>query len=815
MTLTGRLVLTVTVCVALTTAAIAATTGFLAHSALIRQAEDMARMVAGLIAESAARSDLATAEMEALTADEMTGQALALAHLAETVTVAHAAGASEVQDLQDQFAEIAAKSVIGDIWLLGQDLRSEAASVGAYYGLEGPGEPPPALGEQTLRALTEGRRFSVAANAGEPEEDNAPGAFEARTVQYAGVRTRDGRALVVSHPAALNRQIAERIGIGATVQALAAQPGIGSIRVVSDDLEVVAGERTPPISDLEAELAVRAIHSVASQSALRDDGLWVAAPVVDTLGIPTGSVLIRMPRDRLDRLLGDTLTYGGGMALAVFVLGALVAAIAARRITRPVVDLTRAAAEVDARTFLPESLDSVARAHDELGHLARVFQKMAREVHAREEHLEGLVRARTRDLEDKNAQLEKAKARMEAELDIARTLQATILPQRMPAHPAYSGKATMTPAQEMGGDFYDFFPLGEERLALVIADVSGKGVPAAFFMAISRTILQANAHDVVAPGACLARVNDALCEQNPLDLFVTVFYGVLDLRTGELRYANGGHNPPLRILREGTVQELPRTGGMALGVMEDMPYTEASASLEVGDTLFLYTDGISEAMNTAGQEFTERRLSEALTGAQSEAVDLVLQRVTDAVSAFVGEAPQSDDITCLVLRYKGWPSDPGTDSERDDAMTTEAPLVRHWDLAAGLDSVGQVAGDVDALIADGALDARAGHAVHLVIEEVLINAITHGLAEVAAPRLSLDLRADAEAVEMTVRDNGPPFDPFTQAPPPDLDADLDDRLIGGLGVHLVRTMMDTVGYRRDGEINEVRMVLLRQRPPSA
>jgi len=657
-TLTGRLVLTVTVCVALTTAAIAATTGFLAHSALIRQAEDMARMVAGLIAESAARSDLATAEMEALTADEMTGQALALAHLAETVTVAHAAGASEVQDLQHQFAEIAAKSVIGDIWLLGPDLRSEAASVGAYYGLEGPGgEPPPALGEQTLRALTEGRRFSVAANAGEPEEENAPDASEAQTVQYAGVRTRDGRALVVSHPAALNRQIAERIGIGATVQALAAQPGIGSIRVVSDDLEVVAGERTPPVSDLEADLAVRAIHSVASQSALRDDGLWVAAPVVDTLGIPTGSVLIRMPRDRLDRLLGDTLTYGGGMALAVFVLGALVAAIAARRITSPVVGLTRAAAEVDARTFQPDSLDGVARAHDELGHLARVFQKMAREVQAREEHLEGLVRARTRDLEDKNAQLEKAKARMEAELDIARTLQATILPQRMPAHPAYSGKATMTPAQEMGGDFYDFFPLGEERLALVIADVSGKGVPAAFFMAISRTILQANAHDIASPGACLARVNDALCEQNPLDLFVTVFYGVLDLRTGVLHYANGGHNPPLRILHEGSVQEVPRTGGMALGVMEEMPYSEASVSLQVGDTLFLYTDGISEAMNAAGQEFTEQRLSEALTGAQGEAVDLVLQRVTDAVSAFVGAAPQSDDITCLVLRYKGWPPD--------------------------------------------------------------------------------------------------------------------------------------------------------------
>jgi anti-sigma regulatory factor (Ser/Thr protein kinase) len=140
----------------------------------------------------------------------------------------------------------------------------------------------------------------------------------------------------------------------------------------------------------------------------------------------------------------------------------------------------------------------------------------------------------------------------------------------------------------------------------------------------------------------------------------------------------------------------------------------------------------------------------------------------------------------------------------------DAPLARHWDLSPHLDDVGRVAGDVDALIADGALDARAGHAVHLVIEEVLMNAITHGLAGVAAPRLSLDLRAGPDAVEMIVRDNGPPFDPFTEAPPPDLDADLDDRPIGGLGVHLVRTMMDAVGYRRDGDVNEVRMMLRRR-----
>ncbi|MGB1027646.1 MAG: PP2C family protein-serine/threonine phosphatase, partial [Rhodospirillaceae bacterium] len=262
-----------------------------------------------------------------------------------------------------------------------------------------------------------------------------------------------------------------------------------------------------------------------------------------------------------------------------------------------------------------------------------------------------------KDLEDKNSQLETAKARMERELDIARTLQITLLPQKMPDHPAYAGRASMTPAREMSGDFYDFFPLGPDKLGLVIADVSGKGVPAAFFMAISRTVLQANAQEVVDPGACLARVNDALCDQNPLDLFVTVFYGVLDLRSGLLRYANGGHNPPLRVLRGGVVEDVPRTGGMALGVMPDMPYDEASVTLQVEDMLFLFTDGISEAMNAAGEEFTEGRLSRVLVEARGDPVDSVLQQVTDAVEAFVGSAPQSDDITCLALRYLGWSSE--------------------------------------------------------------------------------------------------------------------------------------------------------------
>lgn len=645
MTLTGRFVLTVTACIALTTAAIAATTGYLARSALIRQAEDQARTVAGLIAESARRSELTAAEIDALVRDEMEAQGVILSHLAEMSDDADA-GATP---LSVHLAEIAARSVIDDIWLVDRDHRPLARSLGDYQALIRGEKLPAEIPTRILDSLASGRKFSLSSG----------GNSGAKGMRYVGVHARDNKVVLVGHKASFTAHILDRIGTDAMLKALVAQDGITSVRIVNDKPSGAAGDDITDATAnarLERDLADRAIRSLASRSALVEDGLFVAAPILDTAGIATGAAVIQLPREELDALLADTLTFGGLSTLAVFLVGALVAGTVARRITRPVVALTHAADEVDRRAFQPESLDGLAKAPDELGHLARVFQKMARDVQAREEHLESQVRARTRDLEEKNSLLEDAKRRMEEELEIARSLQAAILPQIMPSHPSYTGQAAMTPAREMGGDFYDFFPLGPDRLGLVIADVSGKGVPAAFFMAISRTVLQASAREKPSPGECLAQVNDVLCAQNPMELFVTIFYGILDLNTGELRFANGGHNPPFRVLKDGEVTELPRTGGMAVGVMPDLAYTERSVVLAPGDTLFLYTDGISEAMDSNGREFSVQRIIDALSDAHRQSIEVMLTTVTDAVHRFVGGAPQSDDVTCLVMRYNGPPS---------------------------------------------------------------------------------------------------------------------------------------------------------------
>jgi phosphoserine phosphatase RsbU/P len=183
--------------------------------------------------------------------------------------------------------------------------------------------------------------------------------------------------------------------------------------------------------------------------------------------------------------------------------------------------------------------------------------------------------------------------------------------------------------------------------------VSGKGVPAALFMAIAKTLLRATALFRTAPGACLSKLNDLLCENNDQELFVTVFYGVLDQRNGQFRYANGGHNPPLHIRADGSVAPLPMTGGLALAILDHRDYAEAVVNLAAGDSLYFYTDGVTEAMNSDGTEFTTQRLIQLLQGGNTAAAREIPQQVIDAVHAFERGAAQADDITSVVLRYTG------------------------------------------------------------------------------------------------------------------------------------------------------------------
>ena len=652
-TLSTRLIITVAASVGVAIVGVALAMGFLAREALIEQAEDQARLVAGLIASEANRADLTADEIDRMIVRQMEAQALAIARHLD----AHADKTVDSDELGPYFARLTADSAVDDIWLLDVDGTPLVRAVGGLSEGDTLDLTAAGIDSRVVEALVSGRRFSIDFQSSPPKGWEKP-------IRYVGVRAGNRQSVLVGMLVAEAGGPGEVIGIDAALDSLAGREGIQAIWVVNDSLDLIGAAAfesrdIPPtdaaLSPDDADLATRVLGVGGAESHLDDRALHVAAPILDRGGVASGAAVIHMQRDHLDQLFSDHIKYGLIAAAAAFAIGSVIAAFSARRIVQPVTALTTAAAEVDTDTlsFAPETLDSVAERRDELGTLVRVFQNMVRQVQAREEYLESMVRARTRDLEQSNAQLEKAKQRMESELKIAHALQGAILPKTLPENPTYSGHALMTPAREMGGDFYDFFTLDDGRLSVVMADVSGKGVPAAFFMAIARTVMRAAANRHSTPGPCLREVNDAICEQNPQDLFVTLFYGILDPDSGEFIYANAGHNPPFVVRTPGGVEPLPMTGGMAVGVMPGLPYNEDAVILAPGDTMFLYTDGITEAMNVDQEEFTEARLEAALAAGHDQPVNAVLAKVTSAVVSFVGDAEQSDDITCIVLRYDG------------------------------------------------------------------------------------------------------------------------------------------------------------------
>ncbi len=242
------------------------------------------------------------------------------------------------------------------------------------------------------------------------------------------------------------------------------------------------------------------------------------------------------------------------------------------------------------------------------------------------------------------------------DLSTAARIQQSILPQTFPPFPhrkEFDIYAQMVPAKEVGGDFYDFFFLDEDRLAFVIGDVSGKGVPAAIFMAVSRTLLKAIATQVVNPGETLRRINTMLIPEGNGRMFVTIFYGVLNTRTGDMQFSYGGHPPPYIKRSDGAIEPVTHEGGFLLGMVEGMEYDSHKITLKPGDTILLYTDGVTEAMDHDSQLFETVRLEESFRRSNGAGLKQMLQTIQTDLAGFSNGAPQTDDITMLVLQYKG------------------------------------------------------------------------------------------------------------------------------------------------------------------
>jgi sigma-B regulation protein RsbU (phosphoserine phosphatase) len=255
-------------------------------------------------------------------------------------------------------------------------------------------------------------------------------------------------------------------------------------------------------------------------------------------------------------------------------------------------------------------------------------------------------------MQKEHTQLESIKG----DLAVAREIQQAILPRIFPPFPENAHQldiaASMNAAKDVGGDFYDFFRIDDERIGFVIADVSGKGVPAAIFMAVSRTLIRATGIRGVSAAECMTYSNVLLAKESVNCMFVTVFYGIYNIKTGEVTYTNAGHNPPYLLKANGSLKSLGNSKNIAAGVMEDIPFTEETLQLEPGDTLLMYTDGVTEATDTEEKLYGEARLEALLKQSTQADCQQIIDNVKADVKAFVGEAEQSDDITLLALKRK-------------------------------------------------------------------------------------------------------------------------------------------------------------------
>ena len=315
-----------------------------------------------------------------------------------------------------------------------------------------------------------------------------------------------------------------------------------------------------------------------------------------------------------------------------------------RSFIRPIEQMTRAASDfISSREKGAEQASSIAslevRTRDELQKLCESMKKMESDLNL---HIENL----------KNVTAEKE--RIGAELNVATHIQKSMLPRIFPAFPEreeFDVYATMDPAKEVGGDFYDFFMVDERHLAIVMADVSGKGVPAALFMVIGKTLIKDHTQPGRDLGEVFTEVNDLLCESNSEALFITAFEGVLDLVTGEFRFVNAGHEMPFLCPAGGDFEARRIKPGFVLAGMEGMRYTAGTMTLGLGDKIFQYTDGVTEATNANQELYGMERLTAVLNTVKDKSPNEILPAVKEDIDRFVGQAPQFDDITMLCLEY--------------------------------------------------------------------------------------------------------------------------------------------------------------------
>lgn len=486
--------------------------------------------------------------------------------------------------------------------------------------------------------------------------------------------------------------------------------------------------------------------------------------ILDSAGNPAALSSIDISMDMIEQQIRQFMLLVLGITCSVLLMSIFACYFYIRRILiRPLGVLHQASLGlVEHKMEHLDQFEVEVHTGDEVEDLANAFQYMVR-------RLDGYIR--------NLASVTAEKERIGAELDVAAKIQADMLPCIFPPFPdrhEFDIYASMRPAKEVGGDFYDFFLVDDDHLALVMADVSGKGVPAALFMMISKTLLKSAAQAGLSPKSVLEKVNNQLCENNEAEMFVTVWMGILEISTGKMRCANAGHEYPAIRRRDGSFELYKDRHGFVLAGMEGTRYREYELELAYGDSLFVYTDGVAEATNVRQELYGTERMLAALNQAPEKGCRELLAAVSEDVDMFAGEAPQFDDITMLCLKMN---------RPDGDCMKKRSILPQ-------IENLGEATAFFEELLRNEKVPEKIISQVNIAVDEIFSNIVHYSGATTA----TLGCEAGEQFVRIRFSDNGRPYDPTTEAPEPDITLDAEERGIGGLGIFMVKKMMDETAY---------------------
>ncbi len=498
-----------------------------------------------------------------------------------------------------------------------------------------------------------------------------------------------------------------------------------------------------------------------------------------------------------------TFILGGYILILIFVL------IISYRVSHPLRLLAKAVDKFGQGDFDAEL--PVVKGHDEIALLANTFLRMQASI-------------------KESIDTQKSLGRIERELDFARNIQLAMLPDNEVEENCNDDRHElapfMLPAKEVGGDFYDFFKIDNDHLCVVVGDVSGKGVPASLFMMVSRIILRTMMKNLKSVEATFNSTNYALSKRNKLNMFVTVWMGIIDLRTGHVEFASAGHNPPVIRHANGSVEFVKSKSGLVMAAMENVQYKMQTCDLIPGDMLFLYTDGVTEATNSNDELFGDARLLETVAKSKDTATSDICKFVKKEIDSFVNGAPQFDDITMMGVKYIGndepvWERyektiDVGIEGQGELKTFVEGILTpmdglakvqmqNAWERYEKIVDVIPENQDILTAFVEGILAPMEGSVksqmqINIAIDEIYSNIVKFS----GATRVTLivEVRKATLTAKLTFIDNGAPYDPL-KSKDPDITLSAEEREVGGLGIFIVKKTMDSVCYRRNGDNNEL------------